>query len=125
MPSSGREHADRNEGRQRLVCPCEPVTTAVVKALDSQGLGGQVKVVGFDAGSSIIPSFKAGKVNALILQDPVNMGYVGVKTAMDLINGKKVDGRISTGETVVTSANFDDPKIKELHSPDLKKYLKE
>ena len=24
-----------------------------------------------------------------------------------------------------TAANFDDPKIKELHSPDLKKYLKE
>jgi ribose transport system substrate-binding protein len=106
-------------------CPCEPVTAAVVKALDSQGLAGKVKVVGFDAGSSIIPAFKAGKIHALILQDPVNMGYLGVKTAMDVIQGKKVEPRVSTGETVVTAANFDDPKIKELHSPDLKKYFKE
>jgi ribose transport system substrate-binding protein len=106
-------------------CPCEPVTAAVVKALDSRGLAGKTKVVGFDAGSSIIPSFKAGKIHGLILQDPVNMGYLGVKTAMDLIQGKKVEARVSTGETVVTAANFDDPKIRQLHSPDLKKYLKE
>lgn len=110
---------------QGWFCPCEPVTAAVVKALDAQGLAGKVKVVGFDAGSSIIPSFKAGKVHGLILQDPVNMGYVGVKTAMALLKGEKVDAVIGTGENVVTAANFDDPKIKELHSPNLKKYLKE
>jgi ribose transport system substrate-binding protein len=110
---------------QGWFCPCEPVTAAVVKALDAQGLGGKVKVVGFDAGSTIIPSFKAGKIHGLILQDPVNMGYLGVKTAMDLIQGKKVEAQVGTGETVVTAANFEEPKIRELHSPDLKKYLKE
>jgi ribose transport system substrate-binding protein len=101
------------------------VTAAVVKALDAQGLGGKVKVVGFDAGSSIIPSFKSGKIHALILQDPVNMGYLGVRTAMDVLQGKKVEAKVGTGETVVTAANFEEPRIRELHSPDLKKYLKE
>jgi ribose transport system substrate-binding protein len=106
-------------------CPCEPVTAATVKALASRGKVGKTKVVGFDAGSSIIPSFEAGHIHGLILQDPVNMGYLGVKTAVAAVRGETVTKKIGTGETVVTAANFNDPKIVELRSPDLKKWLKE
>jgi hypothetical protein len=48
-----------------------------------------------------------------------------VKTAVDALAGKTVPKRVGTGETVVTSANANDPKIVELLSPDLKKWLKE
>ena len=53
------------------------------------------------------------------------MGYLGVKTALAILKGDRVEPTIGTGETVVTAANFDDPKIRELHTPNLKKYLKE
>jgi ribose transport system substrate-binding protein len=53
-------------------------------------------------------------MNGTILQDPVNMGYLGVKTAVAKLKGEKVEAVIDTGATLVSSANMDDPKVAAL-----------
>jgi ABC-type sugar transport system substrate-binding protein len=40
------------------------------------------------------------------------MGYYGVKTALDVINGMNVPKYINTGVEVVTMDNFYDPEIQ-------------
>jgi ribose transport system substrate-binding protein len=53
------------------------------------------------------------------------MGYLGVMTMIDHLEGKKVEKRIDTGVALVTRENMNQPEIAELLNPPIKKYLKE
>lgn len=106
-------------------CPCEPVTFGTLRALQNKGMAGKIKVVGFDAGDEVVTALRNGEIDALVLQDPINMGYLGVKIAVEHLQGKPVQKSISTGENLVTKANMEEPKYKELHSPDLSKWIGE
>jgi ribose transport system substrate-binding protein len=106
-------------------CPCEPITTGTVRAVETAGLGGKIKIVGFDAGADLMNAMRRGTVHGLVLQDPIQMGYLGVKTAVAKVRGESVEPRVSTGEYLVTPENMDDPRSRELHSPDLAKWLGE
>jgi ribose transport system substrate-binding protein len=59
-----------------------------------------------------------------VLQDPVKMGYLGVKTLVAHIRGEKVERRVDTGVKLVTPDAMDQPEMKELLQPDLSKWLK-
>jgi ribose transport system substrate-binding protein len=108
-----------------IFCPCEPPTIAMAKALRDLGLaGGKVKMVGFDAGSQSVQDLKNGDVQALVVQNPVRMGYLGVLTAVHHLQGKPVEKRVDTGVSLVTKENMDQPEIHELLHPPLDKYLK-
>lgn len=107
-----------------VFCPSEPPTIAMTKALRDLGLaGGKVKMVGFDAGSQSVLDMKNGDVQALVVQNPLLMGYLGVVTAVKYLRGEKVERRIDTGVELVTPANMNDPKIKELLYPPFNRYL--
>ena len=43
-----------------------------------------------------------GDIDGLVLQDPVNMGYLAVKTIVAHIKGEPVEKRIDTGVHVAT-----------------------
>jgi ribose transport system substrate-binding protein len=108
-----------------IFCPCEPPTIAMAKALRDRGLaGGKVKMVGFDAGSQSVADLKNGDVQGLVVQNPVFMGYKGVMTMVDHLQGKPVEKRIDTGVVLVSPENMDQAEVKELLYPPLDKYLK-
>ena len=108
-----------------VFCPNEPSTIAMTKALRDIGkAGAKVKMIGFDAGSQSVLDMKNGDLQALIVQNPVLMGYLGVMTMVKHLQGEKVEKRIDTGVTLVTPENMEQPQIKELLYPPLDKYLK-
>src|SRR5215471_17783175 len=110
---------------QGVFCPCEPPTIAMTKALRDLGLaGGKVKMIGFDAGSQSVADMKNGDVQALVVQNPMLMGYLGVVTAVKHLRGEKVEKRIDTGVVLVTPENMNQPQMQELLHPPLDKYLK-
>ena len=105
--------------------PCEPVANGIIMALRNAGkAGGAVKVIGFDAGTQTIEAMKKGDVQGIIVQNPVRMSYLAVKTMVEHLQGKPVEKRIDTGVYVVTPQNMDTPEMKELLYPSLEKYLK-
>lgn len=107
-----------------VFCPCEPITITMTKALRELGqAGGRVKVVGFDAGTQSVADLKAGDVQGLIVQNPMQMGYLGVKTVVARIRNQPVEAKVDTGITLVTPANQNDPEVLELLHPPLSKYL--
>jgi ribose transport system substrate-binding protein len=107
-----------------IFCPCEPPTIAMTKALRDAGLaGGKVKMIGFDAGSQSVQDMKNGDVQALVVQNPLLMGYLGVITAVKHLRGEKVEKRIDTGVVLVTPENMNEPEIKDLLYPPLSQYL--
>jgi ribose transport system substrate-binding protein len=97
--------------------------------LEDSGWAGKVKFVGFDASDSLVKGLEAGHIDALVLQDPVKMGYLGVKTLVAHIKstaggGPPVERRIDTGVQLVTRDKMNDPATKELLHPDLARWLK-
>jgi len=109
-----------------IFCPNETATIAMTKALRDIGrAGGQVKLVGFDSGSQSVLDLKNGDVQALVVQDPLKMGYLGVMTLVQHLRGKPVEKRVDTGVSLVTKANMNEPAMAELLAPPIAKSLKE
>jgi ribose transport system substrate-binding protein len=54
----------------------------------------------------------------------MKMGYLGVKAAVAILRGEKVDPVVDTGVGFVTKENFNSPEIAEIVRPPLDKYLK-
>jgi len=108
-----------------IFCPNESTAFGMLLALQDSGLAGKVKYVGFDSSERLVLGLEKGEIHGLVLQDPINMGYLGVKTMVRHLQGEKVDKRIDTGSLVATPENMNDPKMKNLLEPDYKKWLKE
>ncbi len=88
-----------------------------VQAIKAAGKAGQVKLVAFDAAPEEVAALKEGVIQALIVQNPFQMGYRGVKAAVDAIKGVTVEKRIDTGVTVVTQENLNTPEVQKLLNP--------
>lgn len=98
----------------------ESSTQGMLNALESNGMIGKVKFVGFDTSKSLVDAMKAGKIDALVSQDPRNMGHTAVQTLVDSIAGKPVEKVIDTGVHLVTKANVESPEIVKLLGSQLK-----
>ncbi len=107
-----------------IFCANESSTFGMLRVLQDNGWAGKVRFVGFDASDSLVKALRDGHLDGLVLQDPVRMGYLGVKTMVDHINGQKVERRIDTGVRVVSRADMNSPEAAELLKPDLDRWLK-
>jgi len=116
--------ADGTPQLDGIFCPNESTTLGVLRALHDNGWDGKVRFVGFDASDTVVQGVRDGKVDGLVVQDPVRMGYVAVTTLAAHARGQKVERRIDTGARLITRNILDQPDIKELLNPDLTKWLK-
>ena len=108
---------------QGIFTPNESSTIGMLLALQDMGSAGKIKLVGFDASQILIDALRNGQLEGIVVQNPMRMGYLGVKTMVDHLRGKRVDPRIDTGVMVVTPANLDSPEAKELVNPPVARYL--
>ena len=109
-----------------IFCPNETSTIAMTKALRDIGrAAGQVTLVGFDSGTQSVLDLKNGDVQALVVQDPLKMGYLGVITLVEHLRGRTVEKRIDTGVSLVTRENMAEPAMAALLAPPIARYLKE
>ncbi len=106
-----------------VFCPNESTTFGMLLALEKAGLSGKLKLIGFDASSKLVEGVRSGKIDALVLQNPFNMGYLAVKTLVMHLRKEPIQRRIDTGATVVDRANLDQPEIATLLSPPLSQWL--
>jgi len=98
---------------------CEPNANGVLGALENTGLAGKVKAIVFDPSPALINALADGKIHGIVLQDPVTMGYLGVKTMVAHLEGNPVEKRVVTGEYVATPRNMNDEKMNSLLQPEL------
>jgi ribose transport system substrate-binding protein len=108
------KYQDRVTG---IFAVCEPNANGVLGALENTGLAGKVKSLVFDPSPALIKGMAEGKVHGIVLQDPVTMGYLGVKTMVAHLEGNGVEKRIVTGEYVATPENMADGPMKKLLEP--------
>jgi ribose transport system substrate-binding protein len=73
--------------------------------------------VGFDASEVLVDALREGKIQGLVVQNPLKMGKLSVLSMVKHLEKQAVEKQISTGETLVTPQNLDDPEIKPLIHP--------
>ena len=54
---------------------------------------------------------RQGKIHGLVVQNPLRMGKLSVLTMVKYLEKQPVEKQISTGETLVTPENMNDPDI--------------
>ncbi|GIF63609.1 ribose ABC transporter substrate-binding protein [Asanoa ishikariensis] len=76
------------------------------------GKQGKVNVVGFDAGPEQIKALQDGTVQALIAQQPGDIGVQGVQQAIKALKGESNEAKIQTGSTIITKDTIDSAEGK-------------
>jgi ribose transport system substrate-binding protein len=88
----------------------EGSTVGTGNAIDQAGKAGTIKFVGFDWSADTKALIEKGALQATMVQNPYQMGYLGVQAAVDILSGKSVKRDVDTGVTVATNANKDSIK---------------
>ena len=99
-----KEHPEINA----IVTFNEWTSLGVGWAIRGQGLADATRVVAFDSTVVNVGLLETGEVDALIVQNPYAMGYLGVEAACRLLNGQKVTEVTDTDTVVVTRENMYD-----------------
>lgn len=84
----------------------EASTVGAAMAIDDLGLREKVKLVGFDSSLSEVNFIEKDTIQATIVQKPFNMGYLSIKTAVQVLKGKKVSKKIDTGSELIIKENI-------------------
>lgn len=95
-----------------IFCPNESTTFGMLRALQNANLAGKIRFVGFDSSDKLLRALRDGQLDAIVVQDPYNMGYLGVKTLVRAIRGEQVERYIDTGATLVTRDNMERPELQ-------------
>ena len=109
---------------QGIFTPNESSTAGMLLALEDIGKAGKISFVGFDTSQRFIDALNANQLHGLVVQNPFNMGYLGVRTMVDSLLGKPVEKKIDTGVMLVTKENLQTPEVNTLLHPPLDQYLK-
>ena len=105
---------DKLKEADGVFCPNESSTFGMLLALRQSNLAGKIKFVGFDATPLLVEALQKNEIEALVAQDPVRMGYEGVKTMVTHLHGQSVPGYVDTGCRLITRENLTEPEIKKL-----------
>jgi ribose transport system substrate-binding protein len=106
-----------------IFTPNESSTAGMLLALQDVGKAGQVKFVGFDSSEAFVTAMRNKQLDGVVLQNPFEMGYRGVKTMVAHLRGESIEARVDTGVTIVTPDNLDSAEAKALLNPPLGEFL--
>lgn len=109
---------------QGIFTPNESSTAGMLLALQDIKKAGRITFIGFDKNAPLIDAMRAGELQGLVVQNPINMGYMSLKTIIEHLRGQTVPRQIDTGVELVIADDLDDPRVKELLYPPLDEYLK-
>jgi len=99
---------------QGVFCSNESSSYGMLLALEQMDLAGKIRFVGFDASPPLVAALRAGKIDALVVQNPRRMGEEAVKALAATLRGEKVQSVIDTGAVLATQENLSEPAVAAL-----------
>jgi ribose transport system substrate-binding protein len=91
---------------QGVMAANDSMALGVVKALDSAGKSGTIKVVGFDNIPAVQPLIKGGKMLATVEQYGAQMAAMGIDYGLRQLAGEKFTGWVKTDVKLITAADL-------------------
>ena len=77
-----------------------------------------VVFVGFDGSPPLVAALESGRLQGVVMQHPFTMGETAVRLLVDGLEKKPIEKtKVSTGETLVTPKNMNEPEIRALLNP--------
>lgn len=86
----------------------EPTSVGAAQAVEDLGRSEDIFLVGFDSNVLTVDGLQEGSVDALVVQNPYAMGYLGVESAYKLLSGKGSDleATVDTSTQIVDRDNL-------------------
>ena len=114
LVEAGRARADtaallaHNPEVNVLIAFNEPTSVGAARAVEELGLEEEVFLVGFDSNVATVEGLQTGSVDALIVQNPYAMGYLGVESACQLLTGQGegLAPTVDTSTQIVSRSNL-------------------
>ena len=88
----------------------EPTAIGMGRGIVKAGKVGKVIAIGFDGNSDLQGFVKNGTLEGIVVQSAYNMGFMGVKKVVDVIEGKTVNPVVDTGAVYVDKSNINKPE---------------
>lgn len=123
-------HSDVNEARRvtedlltahpdlaGIFAANEPSVLGAVQAVEAAGRSGEVVIIGWDAAPDEITALREGQISALVVQNPFNMGYLGVANMVEHLREGAPMASADTGVTFVTPENIDSEEVQAVLEP--------
>ncbi|MFL6274396.1 MAG: substrate-binding domain-containing protein [Blastocatellia bacterium] len=108
---------------QGIFTPNESSTAGMLLALQDINKAGKIMFVGFDSSDAFINAMNAKQLHGIVVQNPFHMGYLGVRTMVEQLQGKPVEKVIDTGVEMITPDNLSTPQSQALLKPPINEYL--
>lgn len=100
-----------------LIGTNEYSAVGAARAVRDMGLTDQIRMVGFDNSIEEIQYLEAGIFQAIVIQKPFNMGYLGVEQAMNVITNREVEHDVDSGSKLITKENMYEEENQRLLYP--------
>lgn len=95
----------------------ESSALGVCYAVEELGLVGKIPVIACDNSEAEIKYMENGTIQAFVIQKPFNMGYQAMQATVQILDNKKVDPFINTGNVVITREDMRKPENQKLLFP--------
>lgn len=95
----------------------EPSVLGAAEAVRQAGKSGEVKIIGWDTSEGQVDALREGVITGLVAQNPFEMGYSAVETAIAKARDEDQRAETETGSTLITQDNLDTPEVQRLLYP--------
>ena len=89
-----------------VVASTDYLALPALKVIQENGL--ELPVTGADGISEMLELIENGTLSSAIVQNPYDMGYISIQTALKVTKGEKVNKEVDSGVDIVTQANARD-----------------
>ncbi|MDN6194152.1 MAG: D-ribose ABC transporter substrate-binding protein, partial [Alkalibacterium sp.] len=84
-----------NENVEAIFAQNDEMALGALEAIEAAGLAEDIVVVGFDGNDDAIEAIEAGRMDATIAQQPLEMGRIAMETAFEYFDGEEIDEYIA------------------------------
>jgi len=84
----------------------EDSARGVAIALKEKELSKEVRLIGFDSSMEQVKLLEEGVFDAIVVQKPLNMGYLGLQKAYQAVKNEKLPESVDSGSVLITKDNL-------------------
>ena len=92
-------------------------SVGAARAVLDLNLDGEIFMVGFDSSLREVEYLEAEVFHAIVLQKPLNMGYLAVENTVKLLQNKEIPQDIDSGSVLITKETMYSPENQKLLFP--------
>ncbi|QCX34012.1 substrate-binding domain-containing protein [Caloramator sp. E03] len=107
----------KNNNIDAVIALNDIASEGVALAIDELNLEGKVKVIAFGSTTQELNYLEKSVINAIVIENPFSIGYLGVKFAVDAIENKKIPNKYLIETKVIDKNNMYLPENQRMLFP--------